>query len=132
MTRTIMAAVASIRDAGRPMADSESPFCTSSMPMDLDDGAVDERVLEIGVLREGREDPLEDFLAHLRKRCHTELHLLNCGGRSRHGAPARTIHNTASRNSRLSSPERPGSPSLPGRSGQSAPIARHSTPYACI
>src|SRR5262252_7762622 len=53
--------------------------------------------------------------AHRRKRFHTEDQLPNAAGRSRHGAPARTIHNTASTNRRLSSPDRPGSPSLPGR-----------------
>jgi hypothetical protein len=38
-------------------------------------------------------------------------------GKSRHGAPERTVHNTASMKSRLSAPDRPGSPSLPGNSG---------------
>src|SRR5258708_30974276 len=57
------------------------------------------------------------FTAHRRKRFHTEPHLPNCSGRSRHGAPARTTHSTPSRNCRLSRPDRPGSPSLPGRSG---------------
>ena len=40
--------------------------------------------------------------AHRRKRFHTEPHLPNASGRSRQGVPARTIHNTASTNSRLS------------------------------
>ena len=57
------------------------------------------------------------FLAQRRKRFDTDPHLPNCGGRSRHGAPARTSQSTASTNRRLSAPERPGSPSLPGRSG---------------
>ena len=35
-------------------------------------------------------------------------------GRSRQGEPVRMRHSTASRNSRLSAPERPGSPALPG------------------
>src|SRR5271157_391123 len=55
--------------------------------------------------------------AHRRKRFHTEDHLPNASGRSRHGAPARIIHNTASTNRRLSAPDRPGSPSLPGKRG---------------
>src|SRR5262252_5727361 len=55
--------------------------------------------------------------AHRRKRFHTEDHLPKLSGRSRHGAPARTSHKTASINSLLSSPDRPGSPFLPGRRG---------------
>jgi hypothetical protein len=38
-------------------------------------------------------------------------------GKSRQGAPVRTIHKTASTNLRLSVPARPGSPLLPGKSG---------------
>ena len=55
--------------------------------------------------------------AQRRKRFQTVPHLPNASGKSRQGAPARTIHKTASTNSRLSSPDRPGSPSLPGKSG---------------
>lgn len=56
------------------------------------------------------------FLAHLRKRWKTEFHNPNSSSKSRHGAPVRAIHRTASRNSRLSVADRPGSPSLPGSS----------------
>ena len=62
------------------------------------------------------------FFAHRRKRLNTLSHLPNASGRSRHGAPARTNHNTASMNKRLSSPCRPLSPSLPGINGS---IRRH-------
>jgi hypothetical protein len=55
--------------------------------------------------------------AQRRNRLHTVNHLPKSSGRSRQGAPVRTIHNTASRKSRLSSPDRPGSPSLPGSRG---------------
>src|SRR5208283_3687796 len=55
--------------------------------------------------------------AQRRKRFHTEPHLPNASGKSRHGVPARTIHSTASRNRRLSAAERPGSPSLAGSRG---------------
>src|SRR5215469_15266061 len=55
--------------------------------------------------------------AHLRKRFHTEDHLPKLSGRSRHGAPARTSHKTASINRLLFSPDLPGSPFLPGRRG---------------
>src|SRR5512134_2092428 len=55
--------------------------------------------------------------AQRRKRFHTEDHLPYNAGRSRHGAPARAIHKTASTNRRLFFPDRPGSPSLPGRRG---------------
>lgn len=57
------------------------------------------------------------FRAHRRKRRKVEFQLPNPGGRSLHGAPVRTIHSTASRNRRLSRPERPGSLDLPGRAG---------------
>src|SRR5437588_3270924 len=53
------------------------------------------------------------FLAQRRKRWKTLFQLPNSAGRSRHGAPARAIQSTASTNSRLSSPCRPGSPVLP-------------------
>src|SRR5271157_2605619 len=62
--------------------------------------------------------------AHRRKRFHTEEHLPKASGRSRHGDPARTIHNTASMNRRLSSPDRPGSPSLPGSAPSQFDISR--------
>ena len=57
------------------------------------------------------------FFAQRRKRRNTLFHLPNSSGKSRHGAPARTSHNTASTNRRLSSPCRPLSPFLPGISG---------------
>ena len=57
------------------------------------------------------------FCAHRRKRRKTEFQLPKPDGRSRHGAPVRATHKTASTKSRLSVPLRPGSPSLPGRTG---------------
>src|SRR5215218_734201 len=54
------------------------------------------------------------WLAHRRKRLNTEFQLPNMAGRSRQGAPVRAIQSTASTNWRLSAPERPGSPGLPG------------------
>src|SRR5262249_36131933 len=52
-----------------------------------------------------------------RKRVYTLFQWPNMGGRSRHGLPVRTIHSTASTNSRLSLPLRPGSPGLPRQTG---------------
>jgi hypothetical protein len=57
------------------------------------------------------------FFAHRRKRRNTLFQAPNSSGRSRHGAPARTNHNTASTNKRLSEPCRPLSPFLPGING---------------
>ena len=57
------------------------------------------------------------FFPHRRKRLKTLFHLPNSSGRSRQGAPARTSHNTASTNKRLSLPWRPLSPCLVGISG---------------
>ena len=51
---------------------------------------------------------------HRRKRECTDVHFPSSGGRSRQGAQLRAIHNTASTNSRLSSPLRPRSVLLPG------------------
>src|SRR5215813_7182872 len=59
--------------------------------------------------------------AQRRNRFQTENHLPKYSGRSRQGEPVRAIHKTASRNRRLSSPERPGSPSFPGTSGAICP-----------
>jgi hypothetical protein len=53
-------------------------------------------------------------LAQRRKRFHTLFHLPKNGERPRHGLPVRAIHTIASTNRRLSFPERPGSPGLPG------------------
>src|SRR5579884_159477 len=55
--------------------------------------------------------------AQRRKRTKVECHFPNTSGRSRQGDPVRAIHSTASRKRRLSSPERPGSPTFPGSSG---------------
>src|SRR3954462_15641212 len=52
-----------------------------------------------------------------RKRVKTLFQCPNEGGRSRQGLPVRTIHSTASTNSRLSLPLRPGSPGLPRQRG---------------
>jgi hypothetical protein len=57
------------------------------------------------------------LLTQRRKRWKTLFHLPKALGRSRQGASARTRHNTASRNSRLSLPLPPGSVGLPGSSG---------------
>ena len=57
------------------------------------------------------------FLAQRRKRWNTVFHLPKRGGRSRHAAPVRAIHNTASTKRRLSSPVRPRSPFLPAHNG---------------
>jgi hypothetical protein len=69
------------------------------------------------------------FFAHRRKRLNTLFHLPNSSGKSRHGAPARTSHNTASTNRRLSSPCRPLSPFLPVRGAK--PVARFRRALAC-
>src|SRR6201997_3163722 len=55
--------------------------------------------------------------AQSRKRVNTLFQWPNEGGRSRQGLPVRAIHSTASTNSRLSLPLRPGSPGLPRQSG---------------
>jgi hypothetical protein len=52
-----------------------------------------------------------------RQRWKTLFQLPTALGRSRQGAPARTRHNTASRNSRLSFAVPPGSVGLPGSIG---------------
>src|SRR6266566_6868749 len=59
--------------------------------------------------------------AQRRNRFQTENHLPKYAGRSRQGEPVRAIHKTPSRNRRLSSPERPGSPFFPGTSGAIRP-----------
>ncbi len=55
--------------------------------------------------------------AQREKRLNTLFHGPNPGGRSRHGAPVRAIHSTASTNNRLSAPVRPRSPALPCSKG---------------
>jgi hypothetical protein len=56
------------------------------------------------------------FSANRRKRWKTEFHFPNISGRSRQGAPTRAIQSTPSKKSRLSAADRPGSPTLPGKS----------------
>jgi len=57
------------------------------------------------------------FLAHRRKRRNTVFQHPKIPGKSRQGAPVRTIHKTASRKRRLSAAVRPGSPGFPGKFG---------------
>src|SRR5512143_3428402 len=57
------------------------------------------------------------LLAHRRNLRKPEFQFPKHSGRSRQGAPTRTIQRTASRKSRVSAAERPGSPAFPGRSG---------------
>lgn len=52
-----------------------------------------------------------------RKRLKTVFHLPKAAGKSRQGLPVRAIHKTASKNSRLSPPLRPGSVGLPKQWG---------------
>jgi len=52
-----------------------------------------------------------------RNRWKTPFQWPNSPGRSRHGAPVRTRHSTASKNSRLSLAVAPGSDTLPGNNG---------------
>src|SRR4051794_28683110 len=54
---------------------------------------------------------------HRRNLRKTEFHFPKDSGRSRHGAPTRTIQRPASRKSRLSAADLPGSPALPGTCG---------------
>ena len=58
------------------------------------------------------------FLDQRRKRRNALFQLPKPMGKSRQGAPVRTIHKTASTNNRLSAAVRPGSPLLPGKSGE--------------
>jgi hypothetical protein len=51
------------------------------------------------------------------KRVYVVCQLPNSAGKSRHGEPVRTIHNTASKNRRLSCAVAPGSPDFPGNWG---------------
>jgi hypothetical protein len=83
---------------------------------------IDDQVFEIRIFADFRParrkaDSRRPFFAHRRKRMNTLLHLPNSSGRSRHGAPAGTSHNTASTNKRLSTPCLPLSPFLHGISG---------------
>jgi len=54
------------------------------------------------------------FFDQRENRFHTLFQRPKSCGRSRHGAPVREIHRTASTNNRLSPPVTPGSPALPG------------------
>src|SRR3954462_15069026 len=43
---------------------SASPFCALSVTMDLDDGGVDQGVFQVGLVRDGVEQPLPDARLH--------------------------------------------------------------------
>ena len=92
------------------------------MLVDPDDRAIDEDELEIGIIGQCPENPLPDALLRPppKARVHCD-HLPKASGRSRQGEPVRAIHRTASTNSRLSRPLRPGSPGLPDSSGAMRP-----------
>src|SRR3954462_15644150 len=48
----------------RPMAWRKVPFCALSVTMDLDDGGVDQGVFQVGLVRDGVEQPLPDARLH--------------------------------------------------------------------
>src|SRR5215213_11505960 len=48
----------------RPMAWREVPLCPLSVPVDLDDGGVDQGVVQVGLVRDGIEQPLPDVRLH--------------------------------------------------------------------
>ena len=86
--------------------------------MDPDVRRVDEDVFEIGIVRQGLENPLPD--AFLRPAPEARVDAVPFAERARQiapRAPVRAIHKTASMNSRLSDAVAPGSPALPGSSG---------------
>lgn len=93
-----------------------SPFFVGRsrrMLVSTNNGAVDERLLEIRILRQMSEDSMP--YASPRPTGKALLfHGPNCRRRSRQGLPVRAIHSTASTNSRLSPAVRPGSLAFPG------------------
>src|SRR3954469_14659382 len=48
----------------RPIAWLCVPLCTLSVPVDLDDGGVDQDVFQVGLVRDGVEQPLPDLRLH--------------------------------------------------------------------
>jgi hypothetical protein len=87
------------------------------MLMDPDDCAVNDSVFEIGVFRQNIKNFKTPFLDQRRKRRNALFQHPKQTGKSRQGAPVRTIHKTASTNSRLLAAVRPGSLFLPGKIG---------------
>jgi hypothetical protein len=79
------------------------------MLVDPDECAVDEDIFEIGIAAERLENALPNAL--LRPPPEASIR------RKPLGEPVRAIQRTASIKSRLSRPEPPGSPTLPGSSG---------------
>ena len=102
-------------------------FTTKSVlkPIPPHNGGIDDQVFEIRIFVQLCEKPLPAALF-----CPSPetFHLPNSSGRSRHGAPARTNHNTASTSKRWSSPCRPLSPSFSGTSGSIRCHCPSSTP----
>ena len=88
------------------------------MLVDADDCAVNNYIFEIGIAGQGIDFSKIPFLDQRRKRRNALFQLPKPIGKSRQGAPVRTIHKTASTNNRLSAAVRPGSPLLPGKSGE--------------
>ena len=83
-----------------------------------DDGCIDHGVLHVRFVAAGVESRLKtSAFTRSRNRTKTVFHLPKEGGRSRQGLLVRAIHKTASTNSRLSFPLRPGSVGLPRQWG---------------
>jgi hypothetical protein len=86
--------------------------------VDLDDRGIDHGVFHIGSSETASNNRFQTAaFIQSRNRVNTLFQWPNAPGKSRHGLPVRAIHNTASTNSLLSLPLRPGSPGLPRHSG---------------
>jgi hypothetical protein len=82
--------------------------------MDLDDGGVDHGELHIRIIRYSLEKPLENIGLHpVAIALEDRVPLAEKLGKVAPGLPVRAIQSTASTNSRLSPPLRPGSLGFP-------------------
>ena len=88
------------------------------MAVDLDDGGVDHGVFHVRLIRAGLKKPDEDIgFDPIPVSLEHGVPAPERRWKIRHGLPVRTIHNTASRKSRLSPPLRPGSVGFPRQWG---------------
>jgi hypothetical protein len=89
-------------------------FCALSMTVNLHGRGIDHRIFHVWRVRAGIEYPLEHVgSAPVPNSATGCAPVADMHGRSRHALPARAIHSTASINSRLFLPLRPGSVTLP-------------------
>ena len=122
----------SARHANARWPELESPLCADRLLVNRNDGPVDERAFEVGVVAHRIEKTLEyPCLDPPPETPELGVPVPEGSGKSRRGEPVRTRQKTASRNRRLSFAVAPASLAFPGKCGSSRCQTRSVTTKRC-